>query len=93
MKLTNEARSIIANCIAKFSIEVGKQPVTIGQWMYMRPHMFLKIENYIPLKKFVQTDNIDDLFEFESEEEKETLLNKYRTLKYEQTTAHTTLKE
>lgn len=93
MRLTNEARSIIANCIAKFSIEVGKQPVTIGQWMYMRPHMFLKIENYIPLKKFVQTDNIDDLFEFESEEEKKELLNKYRTLRYEQATAHTTLKE
>ena len=55
--------------------------------------MFLKIENYIPLKKFVQTDNIDDLFEFESEEEKETLLSKYRTLRYEQATAHTTIKE
>lgn len=93
MKLTNEARSIIVNRIADFSIEVGKQPVTIGQWLYMRPNMFLKIENYIPLKKFVQTDNIDDLFEFESEEEKKELLNKYRTLKYEQTTAHTTLKK
>ena len=93
MRLTSEARSIIVNRIADFSIEVGKQPVTIGQWMYMRPHMFLKIENYIPLKKFVQTDNIDDLFEFESEEEKETLLSKYRTLRYEQATTNTTLKE
>ena len=55
--------------------------------------MFLKIENYIPLKKFVQTDNIDDLFVFESEKEKETLLNKYRTLRYEQAATNTTLKK
>ena len=93
MRLTSEARSIIVNRIADFSIEVDKQPVTISHWLYMRPHMFLKIENYIPLKKFVQTDNIDDLFEFESEEEKKELLNKYRTLRYEQKTAHTTIKE
>lgn len=93
MRLTSEARSIIVNRIADFSIEVGKQPVTISHWLYRRPYMFLKIENYIPLKKFVQTDNIDDLFEFESEKEKETLLNKYRTLRYEQAATNTTLKE
>ena len=93
MKLTSTARSIIVNRMADFSIEVGKQPVTISHWLYRRPYMFLKIENYIPLKKFVQTDNIDDLFEFESEEEKKELLNKYRRLRYEQTTAHTTIKE
>ena len=91
MRLTSEARSIIVNRIADFSIEVDKQPVTISHWLYMRPYMFLKIENYNPLKKFVQTDNIDDLFEFESE--KETLLNKYRTLRYEQATTNTTLKK
>lgn len=93
MRLTSEARSIIVNRIADFSIEVGKQPVTISHWLYMRPFMFLKIENYNPLKKFAKTDNIDDLFEFESEKEKETLLNKYRTLRYEQATTNTTLKE
>ena len=93
MRLTSEARSIIVNRIADFSIEVGKQPVTISHWLYRRPHMFLKIENYVPLKNYVQTDNIDDLFEFESEEEKETLLNKYRTLRYEQATTNTTLKK
>lgn len=93
MRLTSEARSIVVNRMADFSIEVGKQPVTISHWLYRRPYMFLKIENYIPLKKFVQTDNIDDLFEFESEEEKETLLSKYRTLRYEQATTNTTLKE
>ena len=93
MKLTSEVRSIVVNRIAEFSIEVGKQPVTISHWLYRRPYMFLKIENYIPLKKFVQTDNIDDLFEFESEKEKETLLNKYRTLRYEQATTNTNLKE
>lgn len=93
MRLTSEARSIIVNRIADFSIEVGKQPVTISHWLYMRPYMFLKIENYNPLKKFAKTDNIDDLFEFESEKEKEILLNKYRTLRYEQATTNTTLKE
>lgn len=93
MKLTSTARSIIVSCITDFSIEVNKQPVTISHWLYMRPYMFLKLENYIPLKKFIQTDNIDDLFEFESENEKETLLNKYRTLIYEQATIHTTIKE
>ena len=93
MRLTNEARSIIVNSMAEFSIEVGKQPVTISHWLYRRPYMFLKIENYIPLKKFVQTDNIDDLFVFESEKEKETLLNKYRTLRYEQAATNTTLKK
>lgn len=93
MKLTSEVRSIVVNRIAEFSIEVGKQPVTISHWLYRRPYMFLKIENYIPLKKFVQTDNIDDLFEFESEKEKETLLNKYRTLRYEQATTNSTLKK
>lgn len=93
MRLTSEVSKLISSQMADFSKEVRKSPVTIGHWLYRRPYMFLKIENYIPLKKFVQTDNIDDLFEFESEEEKETLLNKYRTLKYEQTTAHTTLKE
>ena len=75
--------------MADFSIEVNKQPVTISHWLYMRPYMFLKLENYIPLKKFIQTDNIDDLFEFESENEKETLLNKYRTLIYEDKTSYT----
>jgi hypothetical protein len=59
----------------------------------MRPYMFLKLENYIPLKKFIQTDNIDDLFEFESENEKEELLNKYNILIYEQATTNTTLKK
>lgn len=93
MKLTSTARSIIVSRIADFSIEVNKQPVTISHWLYMRPYMFLKIENYTPLKKFAKTDNIDDLFEFESEEEKQELLNKYRTLKYEQATIHTTIKE
>ena len=93
MRLTSEARSIIVNRMADFSIEVGKQPVTISHWLYRRPYMFLKIENYIPLKKFVQTDNIDDLFEFDSEIEKETLLNKYRTLRYEQAATNTTLKK
>lgn len=93
MRLTSEVRSIIVKRIADFSIEVGKQPVTISHWLYRRPHMFLKIENYVPLKNYVQTDNIDDLFEFESEEEKETLLNKYRTLRYEQATTNTNLKE
>jgi len=93
MRLTSEARSIIVNRMADFSIEVGKQPVTISHWLYRRPYMFLKIENYIPLKKFVQTDNIDDLFVFESEKEKETLLNKYRTLRYEQAATNTTLKK
>ena len=93
MRLTSEARSIIVNRIADFSIEVDKQPVTISHWLYMRPYMFLKIENYNPLKKFAKTDNIDELFEFESEEEKETLLNKYRTLRYEQATTNTTLKK
>ena len=93
MRLTSEARSIIVNRIADFSIEVDKQPVTISHWLYMRPYMFLKIENYNPLKKFAKTDNIDDLFEFESEKEKETLLNKYRTLRYEQAATNTTLKE
>jgi|GEM_PF-585311 hypothetical protein len=93
MRLTSEARSIIVNRIADFSIEVGKQPVTISHWLYMRPYMFLKIENYNPLKKFAKTDNIDDLFEFDSEIEKETLLNKYRTLRYEQAATNTTLKE
>lgn len=93
MRLTSEARSIIVNRIADFSIEVDKQPVTISHWLYMRPYMFLKIENYNPLKKFAKTDNIDDLFEFESEKEKETLLNKYRTLRYEQAATDTTLKE
>ena len=93
MRLTSEARSIIVNRMADFSIEVGKQPVTISHWLYRRPYMFLKIENYIPLKKFVQTDNIDDLFVFESEKEKETLLNNYRTLRYEQAATNTTLKK
>nr|DAW67778.1 MAG TPA: hypothetical protein [Caudoviricetes sp.] len=93
MRLTSEARSIIVNRIADFSIEVDKQPVTISHWLYMRPYMFLKIENYNPLKKFAKTDNIDDLFEFESEKEKETLLNKYRTLRYEQATTNTNLKK
>ena len=93
MRLTSEARSIIVNRIADFSIEVGKQPVTISHWLYMRPYMFLKIENYNPLKKFTKIDNIDDLFEFDSEKEKETLLNKYRTLRYEQATTNTNLKE
>ena len=93
MRLTSEARSIIVNRIADFSIEVGKQPVTISHWLYMRSYMFLKIENYNPLKKFAKTDNIDDLFEFDSEKEKETLLNKYRTLRYEQAATNTTLKE
>ena len=93
MRLTSEARSIIVNRMADFSIEVGKQPVTISHWLYRRPYMFLKIENYIPLKKFVQTDNIDDLFVFESEKEKETLLNKYRTLRYEHAATNTTLKK
>lgn len=93
MKLTSTARSIIASRMADFSIEVNKQPVTISHWLYIRPYMFLKIENYVPLKNYVQTDNIDDLFEFESEKEKETLLNKYRTLKYEQATTHTTTEE
>ena len=93
MRLTSEARSIIVNRIADFSIEVDKQPVTISHWLYMRPYMFLKIENYNPLKKFAKTDNIDDLFEFDSEKEKETLLNKYRTLRYEQAATNTTLKE
>ena len=93
MRLTSEARSIIVNRIADFSIEVGKQPVTISHWLYMRPYMFLKIENYNPLKKFAKTDNIDDLFEFDSEIEKETLLNKYRTLRYEQAATNTTLQE
>lgn len=89
MKLTSTARSIIVSRMADFSIEVNKQPVTISHWLYMRPYMFLKLENYIPLKKFIQTDNIDDLFEFESENEKETLLNKYRTLIYEDKTSYT----
>ena len=89
MKLTSTARSIIVSRMADFSIEVNKQPVTISHWLYMRPYMFLKLENYIPLKKFIQTDNIDDLFEFESENEKETLLNKYRTLNYEDKTSYT----
>ena len=89
MKLTSTARSIIVSRMADFSIEVNKQPVTISHWLYMRPYMFLKLENYIPLKKFIQTDSIDDLFEFESENEKETLLNKYRTLIYEDKTSYT----
>ena len=93
MRLTNTARSIIVSRMADFSIEVKKCPVTISHWVYIRPYMFMKLENYMPLKKYVQTDNIDDLFEFESEEEKETLLNKYRTLRYEQATTHTTIKE
>lgn len=93
MRLTSEARSIIVSRMADFSIEVKKCPVTISHWVYMRPYMFLKLENYMPLKKYVQTDNIDDLFEFESEEEKQELLNKYRTLRYEQATTHTTIKE
>lgn len=88
MKLTNEARSIIVSRMADFSIEVKKCPVTISHWVYMRPYMFMKLENYMPLKKYVQTDNIDDLFEFDSEEERETLLNKYRTLKYEDKTSN-----
>ena len=83
MRLTNTARSIIVKRMIDFSIEVGKQPTTIGNWLYIRPFMFLKLENYIPLKKYAQTDNIDDLFEFESEEEKKELLNKYRTVRYE----------
>ncbi|EKY13385.1 hypothetical protein HMPREF9075_00085 [Capnocytophaga sp. oral taxon 332 str. F0381] len=89
MKLTSTARSIIVSCITDFSIEVNKKPITISHWLYMRPYMFLKIENYTPLKKFAKTDNIDDLFEFESENEKETLLNKYRTLNYEDKTSYT----
>ena len=88
MKLTSTARSIIASRMADFSIEVNKQPVTISHWLYIRPYMFLKIENYVPLKNYVQTDNIDDLFEFESEEEKQELLNKYRTLRYEDKTSN-----
>ena len=86
MKLTSTARSIIVSRMADFSIEVNKQPTTISHWLYMRPYMFLKLENYKPLKKFIQTDNIDDLFEFESENEKEELLNKYNILIYEQAT-------
>ena len=93
MRLTSEASKLISSQMADFSKEVRKSPVTIGHWLYMRPYMFLKIENYNTLKKFVQTDNIDDLFVFESEEEKKELLNKYRTLRYEQKTAHTTIKE
>lgn len=93
MRLTSEVSKLISSQMADFSKEVRKSPVTIGHWLYIRPYMFLKIENYIPLKKFVQTDNIDDLFKFESEEEKETLLNKYRTLRYEQAATNTTLKE
>ena len=61
MRLTNTARSIIVKRMIDFSIEVGKQPTTIGNWLYIRPFMFLKLENYIPLKKYAQTDNIDDL--------------------------------
>ena len=93
MRLTSEASKLISSQLADFSNEVKKSPVTIGHWLYMRPYMFLKIENYTPLKKFVKTDNIDDLFEFESEIEKETLLNKYRTLRYEQAATDTTFKE
>lgn len=93
MKLTSTARSIIVSRMADFSIEVNKQPTTISHWLYMRPYMFLKIENYNPLKNFAKTDNIDELFEFESEEEKKELLNKYRTLRYEQAATNTTLKE
>ena len=93
MRLTSSTSKLISSQLADFSNEVKKSPITVGHWMYMRPYMFLKIENYIPLKNYVQTDNIDDLFEFESEEEKQELLNKYRTLRYEQTTAHTTLKK
>nr|DAU48794.1 MAG TPA: hypothetical protein [Caudoviricetes sp.] len=93
MRLTSEVSKLISSQLADFSNEVNKSPITVGHWMYRRPHMFLKIENYVPLKNYVQTDNIDDLFEFESEEEKETLLNKYRTLRYEQAATNTTLKE
>lgn len=93
MRLTSEVSKLISSQMADFSKEVRKSPVTIGHWLYMRPYMFLKIENYNPLKKFAKTDNIDDLFEFESEKEKETLLNKYRTLRYEQATTNTTLKK
>lgn len=93
MRLTSEVSKLISSQLADFSKEVKKSPVTISHWMYIRPYMFLKIENYIPLKNYVQTDNIDELFEFESEKEKETLLNKYRTLRYEQATTNTTLKK
>ena len=89
MRLTSEISKLISSQLADFSNEVNKSPITVGHWLYMRPYMFLKIENYTPLKKFAKTDNIDDLFEFESKEEKETLLNKYRTLIYEDKTSYT----
>lgn len=88
MKLTKEVTKLISGQLANFSNEVKKSPITVGHWLYMRPYMFLKLENYMPLKKYVQTDNIDDLFEFDSEEEKQELLNKYRTLKYEDKTSN-----
>ena len=93
MKLTKEVTKLISGQLANFSNEVKKSPITVGHWLYIRPYMFMKIENYIPLKKYVQTDNIDDLFEFDSEEEKQELLNKYRTLRYEQATTNTAIKE
>jgi hypothetical protein len=42
--------------------------------------MFLKKVYLDILKKYAETDNLDDIFEFESDEERESLLKKYKVL-------------
>lgn len=80
MKLTSTAREKINEKLALSSLELGISPLTVNHWAKKRPHLFLRKPALEVLKKFVGTDDMNELFEFESEKEKNTLLKKYYVL-------------
>ena len=77
MRLTSKAREKINENLALSSLDLGISPLTINHWAKKRQHLFLRKPALEVLKKYVGTDDMNELFEFESEKEKNTLLKKY----------------
>lgn len=80
MKLTNTVREKVNDNLAHLSIDLSKSPNTVYCWARKRQYMFLNKVYLEILKKYAETDNLDDIFEFESDEERELLLKKYKVL-------------
>lgn len=80
MRITAEVKKIICENLAYASIDLGISPITLNENIRKRPYLMLKKPNLEVVKKYAETDNLDDIFEFESDEERELLLKKYKVL-------------
>lgn len=80
MRITAEVKKIICENLAHASIDLGISPITLNDYIRKRPYLILKKPNLEVVKKYAETDNLDDIFEFESDEERELLLKKYKVL-------------